>query len=258
MPGGEVSEDVTPELTWNKSLEEYFCNTSEQCMGYAWLHKRCEEMYSHRTIFIDLPTIIIGAVNGFVSVGSKQIFSDDAYAPVYIGAVSLFVSILSTVNSYFGWSRKAEAHKIACNSYSKLYRFIAVEMNTKPRAERMNPKKLLEYVSTTFDQLGESSPLIAPTIVSSFIHKFGKLKDFSLPEETNGLHAVYSFNARDNSPPSTPDQPLKIPSLMSKLGTPSSAISSAISSVASQKSSAHENMVDHNHISVKIAQESVD
>lgn len=259
MPGGgEVNEETTPELTWNKSLEEYFCNTSEQCMGYAWLHKRCEEMYSHRTIFIDLPTIIIGAVNGFVSVGSKQIFSDDAYAPVYIGAVSLFVSILSTVNSYFGWSRKAEAHKIACNSYSKLYRFIAVEMNTKPRAERMNPKKLLEYVSTTFDQLGESSPLIAPTIVSSFVHKFGKLKDFSLPEETNGLHAVYSFNARDNSPPSTPDQPLKIPSLMSKLGSPSSAISSAISSVASQKSSSHENMVDHNHIAIKITQEAVD
>jgi hypothetical protein len=258
MPSEEVSEETMPELTWNKSLEEYFCNTSEQCMGYAWLHKRCEEMYSHRTIFIDLPTIIIGAVNGFVSVGSKQIFGEDAYAPVYIGGVSLFVSILSTVNSYFGWSRKAEAHKIACNSYSKLYRFIAVEMNTKPRTERMNPKKFLEYVRTTFDQLGESSPLIAPTIVNSFIHKFGTLKDFSLPEETNGLHAVYSFNQRDISPPNTPEHPLKIPSLMSKLGSPSSMISSAISSVARQKADSHENTVDHNHIAVKIIQESVD
>jgi len=241
-------EDQPAELTWNKSLEEYLCNTSEQCMGYAWLHKRCEEMYSRRTVFLDLPTIIIGAVNGFISVGSKQLFKDDAYAPVYIGGISLFVSILSTVNSYFSWGRKAESHKIASNAYSKLYRFIAVEMNTKPRSERIRPKKLLDMVRSQYDQLGESSPLIPPMIINDFNKRFAGLKDFSLPEETNGLHAVYSFTS--SSPPNSPETNLNMP-----ISIP--ALQAAGKKIISETTiTMPDNVVDHNHVGIKITESS--
>ncbi len=247
----EITESQ-PELTWNKSLEEYFCNTSEKCMGYAWLHKRCEEMYSYRTVFLDLPTIVIGAVNGFVSVGSDKLFGNDQYASMYIGAVGLFVSLLSTISSYYSWGRKAEAHKIAGNAYSKLYRFIAVEMNTKPRDERMDPKKFLDHVRSTYDQLSESSPLIPPTIISDFNHKFAKLKDFSLPEETSGLHAVYAYPSLaghdTGSGPNTPDKNLK---RHTSFVVPSPAsIPRSTTSIA--------NTIDINHIDIKIRDEALD
>lgn len=178
-------------------------DTAEKCMGYAWIHKQAETMYSRRTIFIDLPTIIIGAVNGFISVGSKQIFQEDAYAPVYIGMVSLFVSLLNTISSYFSWGRRAESHKLASNSYSRLSRMIYVEMNTKPRTERMQPHKLLEYVQGNYNSLCENSPLIPQPIVKLFTGQFSGLKDFSLPEETNGLHSISVY--RDiQTPMSTP------------------------------------------------------
>jgi hypothetical protein len=184
-------------LTWNSSLEQYLVDTAEKCMGYAWIHKQAETMYSRRTIFLDLPTIIIGAVNGFISVGSNQIFQNDSYAPVYIGMVSLFVSLLNTISSYFSWGRRAEAHKIASNSYSRLCRMISVEMNTKPRSERMPPSKLLEYVQNNYNSLCENSPLVPAPIVDLFNRRFSGIEDFSMPEETNGLHAITVYAGED-------------------------------------------------------------
>jgi hypothetical protein len=189
--------DAEALLTWNPALEQYLVDTAEKCMGYAWIHKQAETMYSRRTIFIDLPTIIIGAVNGFISVGSNQIFQGDTYAPVYIGMVSLFVSLLNTISSYFSWGRRAEAHKLASNAYSRLCRMISVEMHTKPRSERMAPHKLLENVQSTYNSLCENSPLVPPPIVELFNKKFSGIQDFSLPEETNGLHAVTVYVGED-------------------------------------------------------------
>lgn len=199
------SEQPINILTWNDALEQYLVDISEKCQGYAWCHKKSETMYSHRTIFLDLPQIIIGSINGFLSVGSKQIFDNDSYAPIYIGMVSLFVSLLNTINSYFSWNRRAEQHKLASNAYSKLYRMIHVEMSTKPRGERMPPHKLLDYITTQYNQLAESSPLLPPGIIKLFNERFGQLKDFSHPEECNGLNAVYpykepSFVVPPNSP----------------------------------------------------------
>ncbi len=197
MAENNTGVDAEALLTWNPTLEQYLVDTAEKCMGYAWIHKQAETMYSRRTIFIDLPTIIIGAVNGFISVGSNQIFQGDSYAPVYIGMVSLFVSLLNTISSYFSWGRRAEAHKLASNAYSRLCRMISVEMHTKPRSERMAPHKLLENVQSTYNSLCENSPLVPPPIVELFNKRFGGIQDFSLPEETNGLHAVTVYAGED-------------------------------------------------------------
>lgn len=185
--------DDGADLTWNPILEEYLCNTAERCQSYSWAHKKAEGMYSYRTIFLDLPTTVIGAVNGFISVGSKQIFGPDENASLYIGLVSLFVSILSTINSYFSWGRRAEAHKMAANNYMKLCRYISVELNTKPRTERTPAKKILDFVKTTYDQLGETSPLVPPNIAETFNKNFKHVPDFSRPEEFGELHAVYAY-----------------------------------------------------------------
>jgi hypothetical protein len=165
-------------------------------------------MYSGRTIYIDLPCIVIGAVNGLISVGSKQIFPGDDYAPVYIGVISLFVSLLNTINSYFSWSRRAEGHKISSLNYAKLYRFISIEM-ALPRVERMAAGDLLKFIKSEYDRLSEISPLIPPPIVDSFRAKFQKLEGVSFPEECNGLHSIKVFVPTDalSIPSQTPRPP---------------------------------------------------
>lgn len=180
---------VNENIEWNDRLEQYFAQTGEKAHCLGWLHKQSEAMFSYRTIFLDLPTIVIGAVNGFISVGSKQLFPNDEYASVYIGVIALFVSLLNTINSYFSWSRRAEGHRISSLQYSKLYRFLAIEMSL-PRNQRMSAAELLKMTKESYDRLNEISPLIPPKIINEFQQKFSKETSISKPEIANGLESI--------------------------------------------------------------------
>lgn len=186
-----MTDSVTKEIHWNGKLEEYFAQTGEKAHCLSWLHKQAESMYSYRTVFIDLPVIILGTLNGAVSVGSESLFRGSEYASVAIGAVALITAILSTIGSYFAWSRRAEGHRISALNYAKLYRFLSIEMSL-PRVERMTPTDLLKYVKTEYDRLSEISPLIPPSIIGDFRKRFSKPEYDSIakPEDTNGLHPI--------------------------------------------------------------------
>lgn len=182
-------------IVWQKKLEDYFCQTGEKAHCLSWLHKRAEEMYSARTIWIDLPVIILGTLNGAVSVGSQSLFGNSEYASVGVGAVALVTAILSTVGSYFSWSRRAEGHRISALNYAKLYRFLTIELSL-PQDERMSPADLLKYVKTEYDRLSEISPLLPPNVIADFKSRFNRPEydNISKPEDANGLHAIQPFS----------------------------------------------------------------
>jgi hypothetical protein len=106
-----------------------------------------------------------------------------------LGMMSLFVGVLNTTGSYFGWSRRTEGHRISSIHYAKLYRFIHVEMSL-PRDERMSPQDLLKYVKDQYDRLQEVSPLIPESVIRLFNHRFQHETDISKPEEANGLEKI--------------------------------------------------------------------
>lgn len=188
------------EIHWNHRLEEYFAQTGEKCHCLAWLHKQAEDMYSRRTIWIDLPVIVLGTLNGAVSVGSATLFGASDMSSVGVGIVALTTAILSTIGSYFAWARRAEAHKISSLNYSKLYRFLSVEM-ALPRKERLSPTELLKYVKTEYDRLSEISPLVPSTILDRFRQRFSNIKDITFPEETNGLHPIIIYHEQNTTTP---------------------------------------------------------
>jgi hypothetical protein len=88
--------------------------------------------------------IILSSVTGFLSVGTGQIFQGhEDFAQIGLGVLSLFVGILNTTGSYFGWAKRTEAHKISAIHYARLHRFLSIEM-ALPRNQRMTPKDLLK------------------------------------------------------------------------------------------------------------------
>ena len=179
------------EISWNDKIERYFAHTGERAGGLAWIHKRSEVIYSNKKTLIDLPVIVIGAVNGFVSVGSAQMFGGWAYAPIVIGLISLSVSVLNTVGSYFGWAKRSEGHRISAIQYSKLNRFLSIEMSL-PRDERMSPHDLLKYTREAYDRLQEVSPSVPVSVLDEFRVRFAKY-EVAKPEETNGLERIVVF-----------------------------------------------------------------
>ena len=193
-----MSEDISEDVTWNPLLEEFFSSTGEKAHCLSIMHHSAEAHYSFLRTFIDLPVIALSSVTGFCSVGSSMMFDDQKIASITLGVVSLFVGFLNSVGTYFGFAKRAEAHRITSLQYARLYRFLNIEM-TLPRDERMPPSKLLKYCKEQYDRLQEISPLLPKRIVEEFKAKFDKIKDVSKPEEANGLEKITVFTNQDTS-----------------------------------------------------------
>lgn len=212
---GESASEINANIQWTDKLEEYLASTGEKAHCLSWVHKRSEQLYSTRRTFIDMPVIIGSGVIAFLNAGSSTMFEDPKISSIALGVGSLVVGILNTMGTYFGWAKRAEGHRISAIHYSKLYRFITVEMSL-PREERMKPSDFLKYVKDQYDRLQEISPLIPPSIIVEFQSKFAKYTDISKPEEANGLEKIEVYH--DSFSSSVSNTP--VPKLKSVPSTP--------------------------------------
>jgi hypothetical protein len=190
------------DVTWNPSLEDYFVEQGEQSHGLSLLHKHAEQLYSYRKTFIEIPVIVVSSVTGFLSVGSTSMFAgQEMTSSVVLGVCSLLVSVFQTIGTYFGWARRAEGHKISSIQYSRLHRFLKIEMSL-PRDQRQTPGQLLKYVRDAVDRLQETSPMVPIEVVNDYKKKYAKVTDISHPAETNGLEkiSVYQENPMLSAP----------------------------------------------------------
>jgi len=190
---GESASEISANIQWTDKLEDYLASTGEKAHCLSWVHKRAEQLYSTRRTFIDMPVIIGSGVIAFLNAGSSTMFEDPKISSIALGIGSLVVGILNTTGTYFGWAKRAEGHRISAIHYSKLYRFITVELSL-PRDERMKPSDFLKYVKDQYDRLQEISPLVPPTIIHDFQKKFEKYTDISKPEEANGLEKIEVYH----------------------------------------------------------------
>ena len=206
-----MSENTELTITWHNSLEEYFASTGEKCNCLSWCHKRAEELYSKRRTYIDLPVITLSAVTGFLSVGSSSMFEGETKASsIGLGCISLLVSVLNVMGTYFGWAKRAEGHRISSIQYSRLYRSLMVELGL-PREERQPPTVLLKHVRDQYDRLQEISPLLPPEIIKVFNDKFHGDKEISKPEELNGLHKITIYPVGITNAESTGNLTIRTP-----------------------------------------------
>ena len=185
--------EIGDAVSWTERLEKMYVASGEKAYGLSVLHKRAEAEFSYKKTFIELPVIIGSAVIGFLNAGSTSMFDDQKIASVCLGVGSLIVGVLQTTNTYFGWAKRSEGHRIASIQYSKLFRFLNMEM-ALPRNERLPPNELFKQIKDTYDRLQEISPLIPPRIIAEFKRQYAtQSTSVAVPEECNGLEKIEVF-----------------------------------------------------------------
>lgn len=178
------------EISWNKELEDLIGKEGEKCSGLAWIYRETERYYSTANNYVALPVIVLSTLTGFISGSSQLIFANPDTSSIGIGAVSLFTGVLSTIGSYFSWAKKAEACRISSLQYSKLHKFISVEL-TLPKVERIRAKDMLKMIRETIERLLETSPAIPPKIIELYNQKFAKdSSQISHPDIAIGVTSV--------------------------------------------------------------------
>ena len=182
---------VERDIHWSTPLETLIAQEGEKCRGLAWINQKAEVYYSKRNNLIAIPVIVLSTLSGTASVGSSSLFQGETQiSSIVIGLVSIGVGILNTISSYFAFSRKAEAHRIAYLNYNKLFQTVSVEM-ALPRSEREEPEQLLKKLRDTMERLAETTPSPPDTILAEFNARFkDEDKTIARPAETNGLHKI--------------------------------------------------------------------
>jgi len=182
------------ELSYNAHLEELIGSEAEKALVLRWLHNESEIMYSRLNTWITLPVICISALAGSASIGQQAIFGQNSEGgAIGIGVMSLVVTILNVIGSFFAWAKRSEGHRISSINYSKLHRWIAIELAIPPE-QRMPAKYFLKEVRTQVDRLNETSPAIPPNIINKFQLQMRDIKDdVSLPEICNQIHSVVVY-----------------------------------------------------------------
>ena len=193
--GGDV-QPVHLSIEWTDTLEDYFAKIGEKAQGYSLLHKKGEELFAYRTTLIDLPVIILSTVCGTLSIGGQNIFPVDwvDIANKGVGALQIGVGVLNTIGTYFGWSKRAEAHRVSSLQYARISRFLRVELSL-PREERMNCTELLKMVRNDWERLTEISPLIPNELIENFRKQYKK-RNVSKPDEIHGIEPFRIFNTK--------------------------------------------------------------
>ena len=176
---------VTPE-DWNTDLEQVVKREGEQSQSLYWMHNASRNWAISRNDLLQIPAIIIASVTGFLSATSSLV------PPVGIGALSLLVGILGTINSYFKFSQRSESHKIAAQMYLKLYKTIEVEL-ALPAHQRANAAVLLKHLRYTMNRISEIAPPIPPKIINKFNKTF-KATSVSIPIIANGIDVISVCN----------------------------------------------------------------
>lgn len=191
---------IVTDVVWNEAIESLVKSLGEKALSLSWLHNYSDKYFTYWTNFLAIPTIVLSTISGVGSAG----FGEDRTVNYIMAGVSVIVSIISTLNSYFLFAKRAEAHRITAISYSKLYLQISIELSL-PRKKRMNVKDFLKVVSEQIQRLNEIQPQVPDKAILEYNRKFkDEPETISKPEITNGLVEIKCYVDPPTPPPSPP------------------------------------------------------
>jgi len=184
-------DEDTGTINWNSQLETILSQEGERALCYAWLHIQSQKKYDKLNTYITIPTITLSTLAGSAAIGSSSIFESIPQSGNYIiGGISLTIALLNTISSFFGWAKRSEAHRLSATTYTKIHRFMMIEL-ALPRTERMAARDMLKLTRDQLDRLQETSPQIPDDVISQFKVRFGdSTPEVSKPGITNGLDPI--------------------------------------------------------------------
>ena len=200
--GATATEEGKPKRFlngWTKEQERLMAEWSDIALCYRWLHDRSEKHFHSKTIWINLPVIILSTLGGTASFGVQSIFSTDSskqLASFIIGGISLTAGLLTTIGNYLRYAQLEESNRVASIAWGKFQRLIAVEIALHPN-ERIDSLDFLKICRADLDRLIEQSPPIPTECIQMFELQFGHIKDLKKPDICGALEHTHIFESSE-------------------------------------------------------------
>jgi hypothetical protein len=163
---------TTKPVEWSPENEVIMVEWCDVAQCYKWLNSRSHEKYSNLNAWFTIPAIVLSTISGTASFAQSSLpDAYQVYSPMAIGAINIFIGILTTVQQYLKIAELNESHRVSSISWDKFSRNIRIELAKKPE-ERMDAGHFLKLCRQEFDRLMETSPIIHDDIIKEFKRKF--------------------------------------------------------------------------------------
>ena len=188
------NEDFKERMTeWCDGFENVLKKEAEQSESLFWLHNKASIYASRNNDLIQIPSIILQTVTGFLN-------ATGLVTNIALGSISIFTGILSTLLSYYKFSARAEGHRVVAQLYMKIFKNIEVELSL-PINQRAPPQLLLKDVRDKLARISEVAPDIPNSIIKLYNNTFKDNKT-AKPIITNGLDEINIY--KDDMIPTPP------------------------------------------------------
>ncbi len=166
------SQQAEKKVEWTEENEKIMAEWCDIAQCYKWLHNRAHQKYSRQHAWFTIPAITLSTISGTASFAQASLpVAYQSFAPMVIGALNIFIGILTTIQQYLKISELNEAHRVAAISWDKFSRNIRIELAKSP-TERMDCGSFLKMSRQEFDRMMETSPSIPIPIVQEFTATF--------------------------------------------------------------------------------------
>ena len=181
---------MNEEKSWHASQEELCRKVADESKIRENLHRESHYFYSRWSNYLQMPVILLSAISGSLQFLSNS-QNDTATAQIIItstGTISVFVSILSAVNSFLKFS------ELKKTLYSQISSQLALSRDLREQAD-----EFVANIMNQYNHLYEISPIIRRPFIERVKRKLVSQNDehpdqaIECPPYLNGLRRTSIF-----------------------------------------------------------------
>ena len=128
----------------------------ELCRARRDAHHMAYRFYNKYNTIVTLPPNLIGAILSTIS------FNPDAVPSGVSAGLAMFITAMSTVNSFFGLSKSQEGHRQSYRMFNTLVRDIELNIVRGKEAPKRTFIDFIEFVNEQFSKVVEDAPTLNP------------------------------------------------------------------------------------------------
>jgi len=155
------------------NLREMTSQSAAKTLLQGWYHRVERVQLAHfnaamrfgkRNIQLGLPAIIFSTFVGtsvFASLNNEHI---SEWAKIVVGLISVVAAVLTALQTFLGFSERAEKHRTTAVRYGAVGRQIEQFLQTETSAHQTT-EDLVDQIREHLNRLAEESPVLPPDIV---------------------------------------------------------------------------------------------